>query len=117
MSSCETLRFIHRLASLGQGRDWSPSRVALVQRQRLGRLVRYAVSRSPFFREKYRGLDLHHFQLADLPTTTKRELMQDFDATVTDPAVRRVELEQFLVNPANLGRFYRGRYAVSHTSG
>ena len=36
---------------------------------------------------------------------------------VTDPAVRRRDVEHFVEDPANAGRWFRDRYAVSHTSG
>jgi phenylacetate-coenzyme A ligase PaaK-like adenylate-forming protein len=52
-----------------------------------------------------------------LPTTTKEELLAAFDDVVTDRRLRLDQLQQFVADPANLGRWYLGRYAVSHTSG
>ncbi len=43
--------------------------------------------------------------------------MTNFDQAVTDPAIRRDAVEEFMKDRANLGRFFRGRYCVSHTSG
>ncbi|MEW4571206.1 phenylacetate--CoA ligase family protein [Tautonia sp. JC769] len=43
--------------------------------------------------------------------------MANFDQVVTDPSIRRAELERFLDNPANEGRRFLGRYIASHTSG
>src|SRR5205823_1582270 len=36
---------------------------------------------------------------------------------VTDRRVSRAGVEEFMADPANLGRLYLGRYAVCHTSG
>lgn len=96
---------------------WSPDRVLAVQERRLRRLLRHAATRSPLYREKYRGLDLDRCPLSELPTTTKAELMADFDRAVTSPAVRRADLERFFDDPANVGRLFRDRYPVCHTSG
>jgi phenylacetate-coenzyme A ligase PaaK-like adenylate-forming protein len=43
--------------------------------------------------------------------------MAHFDQVATDPEVRLSEVERFVADPDNLGRWYLGRYAVSHTSG
>jgi phenylacetate-CoA ligase len=96
---------------------WSPGRVRAAQDRRLRRLLRFAADRSPFYRDKFRGLDLDRCPLADLPTTTKAELMADFDRVVTDPAVRRADVEAFVDDPANVGRLFRGKHLVCHTSG
>jgi phenylacetate-coenzyme A ligase PaaK-like adenylate-forming protein len=117
MSLWQVVRFSLLTNRLGQALRASPARVARWQRERLDRLVRVAVARSPFFREKYRGIDLRRFELADLPPSNKEELMANFDQAVTDPAVGRKGVESFLADPSNLGRWFLGRYAVSHTSG
>lgn len=96
---------------------WNPERVQQIQERRLRDLLAFVGTNSPFYREKYRGLDLARCPLSDLPPTTKSELMAGFDQVVTDRALRRADLERFIDEPANEGRWYHGRYAVSHTSG
>jgi phenylacetate-coenzyme A ligase PaaK-like adenylate-forming protein len=96
---------------------WSPDRVRAVQERRLRKLLRHAAARSPLYRDKYAGLDLDRCALAELPTTGKGELMADFDRAVTDPAVRRADLERFFDDPANVGRLFLDRFPVCHTSG
>ena len=96
---------------------WSPERVRAARERRLRRLLRHAASRSPHYREKYRGLDLDRCPLSDVPPTSKAELMADFDRVVTDPAVRRADLERFFDDPTNVGRLFLGKYPVCHTSG
>ena len=96
---------------------WSAEKVERLRRKRLRQLVGLAMDRSPFYREKYRGIDRNRFQLSDLPPCGKKELMAHFDELVTDPNVRQSEVERFVADPENLGRWFMGRYAVSHTSG
>ncbi|MFO0887875.1 MAG: phenylacetate--CoA ligase family protein [Isosphaeraceae bacterium] len=92
-------------------------RLETLRRHRLERLVRLAATRSAFYREKYRGVDLARLSLAELPTTSKAELMADFDRVVTDPAVTRAGLERFMDDPGNSDRLFLDRYVASHTSG
>ena len=85
MSLLQTIRFSIRTAGLDQISRWRPSRVERRQARRLRRLVRWAAARSPFYRQKYHGIDLRHFELGDLPPTNKRELMAHFDDVATKP--------------------------------
>jgi phenylacetate-coenzyme A ligase PaaK-like adenylate-forming protein len=80
-------------------------------------LARYAAERSPLYRKKYRALDLNHVELSQLPTTNKLEMATHFEESLTDRRIRRVDVERFVENPGNLGRWFLDRYAVSHTSG
>src|SRR4051794_28927572 len=111
------IRFAMRTMTLRRGRLLDPDRIAELQGVRLRALVRRAVEGSAFYREKYRGIDLDRFRLADLPPTNKGELMANFDRTVTDPEVNRDGLVRFMDDPANAERLYLGRYVASHTSG
>jgi phenylacetate-coenzyme A ligase PaaK-like adenylate-forming protein len=88
-----------------------------IQRTRLQRLVRHARGHSVFFREKFAHIDETSFQLTDLPTSTKAELMENFDRAVTASDVRRDEVEKFFEDESNLGKYFRDKYVLSHTSG
>ncbi len=111
------MRFTLRAYALSRVPRMAPNRVAELQTRRLRALVGAAVERSPFFRAKYRGINLDRFALTDLPPSHKTELMAHFDEAVTDPAIRRAELERFIDDPRNEGTRFLGRYVVSHTSG
>jgi phenylacetate-CoA ligase len=111
------LRFALKTLALVRSARISPEKVARIQRRRLRSMVRHAVTRSPFYREKYRGIDPDRFELTDLPPTNKGELMADYDRVVTSPLLCRSELERFVDDPANEGTLFRGRFAISHTSG
>lgn len=116
MSLAQTLRFSKVANRLGRTARSSPEEIDFARQRRLGRLLQCAVT-APFFREKYQGLDLNRIELSALPTTNKKELMSNFDRTLTDPEVRLEEVERFMADPTNIGRWFLGRYCVSHTSG
>jgi phenylacetate-coenzyme A ligase PaaK-like adenylate-forming protein len=111
------LGYALRALALKPVQRWSPERVAAVQQRRLRALVKHAIAHSPHHRDRFHAVNPDKFRLADLTPTSKTELMADFDRAVTDRAIRRAELERFVDDPANEGRWYLGRYAVSHTSG
>jgi phenylacetate-coenzyme A ligase PaaK-like adenylate-forming protein len=112
-----SLQFLWRCWQLRQAVAFSPERIADLQAQRLRSLVEFATGRSAFYRARYRGLDLERLRLTDLPPTHKPELMEHFDQVVTDPDVRRSDLERFIDNPANRTRWFQRKYVVGHTSG
>ena len=70
---------------------FSPAKLRAVQERRFRRMLRLAVERSPFYRRKFRGIDIATCRPADLPTTDKNELMDHFDEVVTDPRIRLAE--------------------------
>ena len=117
MSLRQMIRFSILAQKLGQASRWRAAKVEAVQNRRLRKLLRYANAHCRFYREKYRGIDLARVDLSRLPPTNKEELMAGFDDVVSDRRVRQADLEQFVADPANLGRWYLDRYAVSHTSG
>lgn len=117
MPMFQSLRFALRTAKLGDVGRGSPRRVERLARWRLNRLVKHAIRHSPFYREKYRGISSGEFTLADLPPVSKAELAANLQDTLTDPRLRVDDISLFLADASNVGRWFRGRYAVSHTSG
>jgi putative adenylate-forming enzyme len=88
-----------------------------LQQKRLHQLVQHAKSHSPFYAERFRDIDPDHFELEQLPVTTKAEMMGNFDRFLTVRDLHLAELEEFMSDPTRLGQWYRGQYALSHTSG
>jgi phenylacetate-CoA ligase len=85
--------------------------------ERVRALVAYAVERSPYYREAIgTGVLRGAFELADLPTLSKATLMNEFDRIVTDPVLRRAELEAHLGGP-HPEALFAGRYRVFASSG
>src|SRR6185369_2229388 len=68
------------------------------QSERLANLVAFARARSPFYRRTYAALPARVSDVEALPVVTKRELMASFDDWVTDPAVRKADVEAFLAD-------------------
>ena len=94
---------------------WSRDELLAHQRERLRSLLQHAVDRSPYYRETL-GEDAPERPLDSLPVLTKETLMREFDRVVTDPRLRRPEIEAFL-DQADAGARYLGEYHVFTTSG
>ncbi|MFZ4732779.1 MAG: hypothetical protein ACOYK7_09625 [Pirellulales bacterium] len=117
MSLWRSALFAVRTDHLGKVSRWEEARRERLTTRRLRRLVRFASQRSAFYRRLYRGLDLRRLRLEDLPPVTKDMLREHFDDVLTDRRIEQADVADFVANPQNLGKWYRGRYAVSHTSG
>jgi phenylacetate-coenzyme A ligase PaaK-like adenylate-forming protein len=113
----ETLRLVIRClrerAVLGKSTD----QILALQRRRLRALVARARADSPFYADRLKDIDPDRFELAQLPILTKTDMMENFDRFLTERGLRRAELEEFLSDLNRLGQWYRGKYAVSRTSG
>ncbi|WP_395748916.1 phenylacetate--CoA ligase family protein [Prosthecobacter sp.] len=94
-----------------------PRKVLAAQQGRLRELLQTVSVRSAFYREKFRHLDVKTADLAVLPVTTKSEMMAHFDQVVTDPAISRAGVEEFIEDSRNVPVPFLGKYSVSHTSG
>jgi phenylacetate-CoA ligase len=118
LSRLAKLVTIARGANAGLARArWSRARLEAYQQQRLDALVRTARARAPFFASLYAGLPEHGpVRLADLPITTKAMLMEDFDAAVTDPRLKRADVEALLARDEP-GERLLGHYRVVSTGG
>jgi phenylacetate-CoA ligase len=117
MDIWETIEFGAHALRLKAGASKSPEEIRRIGRRRLEQLVAHARANSKFWREKLSRVAEQSFELRDLPTTTKPELMDNFDRAVTVDDVRLDEVESFLDDDSNVGKFFRDKYALSHTSG
>lgn len=88
-----------------------------VQQRRFRKLLRYSVSKSSFYRELYKGIDLESCDVKDLPVVTKQMMMDHFDDFVTDQRLKRAELRSWLSDKNNLGKMYLNRFIPFQTSG
>ncbi|MEN9763279.1 MAG: hypothetical protein RI906_3105 [Pseudomonadota bacterium] len=87
-----------------------------LSRNRLAHLLDSARMHSPFYRQYYSGI-AHHAALKDYPVVTRSALMDRFNDWVTNPAIRRSDVDAFIADPNRLGEPYLGRYAVWTSSG
>jgi phenylacetate-coenzyme A ligase PaaK-like adenylate-forming protein len=117
MTFWHTLKFGLKSIALQRVAAKRPEEINRIQRRRLEKLVRHAQTFSPFYREKFAGLNPARFELSDIPPTHKSELMENFNDVLTVPQVRRGDVERFLLDSENLGKYLCDEFVISHTSG
>jgi phenylacetate-CoA ligase len=101
---------VDRLAAELVARNaWSRERLVEFQKRKLRKALQHAVAACPYYRDLIGEQVTRNAPLADLPTTTKAMLMQNFDCIVTDPRLTRALVERHLdsydVNEPLLGEF------------
>lgn len=87
-----------RAAKVLESHDrWSRERLRAHQRQRLLAIVRHAASNSPYYRERFAGIELSDdLDLHALPTLDKPTMLENFDDVVTDRRLTLARVEQHL---------------------
>ncbi len=93
-----------------------PEQLRSRQRQMLQGIVGHARARSPLYRDLYRGIDATRFELSDLPTVAKAQVMDRFDDWVTDQRLKLAEVERHIEDLAG-DDLYLGRYRVVASAG
>lgn len=94
----------------------SMEEIRSLQNRRLRELVSYAREHSPYLKEKYKNLPTD-FALADIPISTRPEMVEHFDEWMCDPQVTSGGIEDYLSDRDNLFRQYLGKYGIVTTSG
>ncbi|MGH3777572.1 MAG: phenylacetate--CoA ligase family protein [Pseudonocardiaceae bacterium] len=96
---------------------WSRDQLLTYQAKRLRALIAHAVSASPYYREVLGPAAASgDVALAELPTLSKTALLDDFDRIVTDPRLRRADVEAHVTGP-DPAQPLHGEYQVFSTSG
>ena len=96
----------------------APAASADLVRRRQRDLLEHAHARSQFYRRhhgRHPGALMPAWQ--DLPPVDKTTLMANFDQWVTDPAITRAGVEDFLADRSRIGEDFLRRYAIWTSSG
>lgn len=99
-----------------QGEQLTSEQRADLVMERLRELTAYAREHSSYYGEIYRGLG-EDFTLADLVPVTKKELMADYHAWVTDPQVTEEGVQAYVHSDEAIEKLYLGKYTALTTSG
>jgi phenylacetate-coenzyme A ligase PaaK-like adenylate-forming protein len=92
-----------------------PRAIAARQERRLSELLAWA-RQVPFYRRLWSGIPADA-GLSALPPVTKELWVEDFDESVTDPAVTRDRLWSHMQDLSRVGAPWLGRYSVCRTAG
>lgn len=81
----EVVRALRVAKTLESHDEWSVERLRAHQRQRLLAIIRHAAANSPYYRERFAGIELSEdLDLRALPALDKPTMLENFDDLVTD---------------------------------
>lgn len=113
----DLFRFIYYVRYYNSIMKYSPERLQKLQDYKLRKLLNYAAQHSPYYQEKFKGIDLNRCQLQDLPILKKNDMMNHFEQFVTVPNMKKQPIIDFMSDFSNMGKYYQNEYVVCHTSG
>ncbi len=107
------MRHCRHLTSVGTPRE----ELLALQQRRLVATARHAAAASPLYRELYAGIEFaEDLDVRALPVVTKAMLMERFDEWVSDPRLRRSEVETHLER-VHGDELYLGAYRCMPSNG
>src|SRR5438105_80004 len=112
MDLWDSIEFGARAVMLKSAASKPRVEIERISQLRLEKLVEHARNGYDFWREKLNGVTHSSFDITDLPTSSKPELMDNFDRALTVDDVRRDEVESFVSDHKNLGSWFNGKYAL-----
>lgn len=95
------------------------SQLESLQLRKFRQLVQHVNQHSPYYANviAQAGINLETCTPRDFPVLTKKLLMQNFDQIITDRAITRSKIADFLTRSTDPLDMLEGRYHVLHTSG
>lgn len=93
----QVVRALRVAKTLESHDEWSFEQLRTHQRERLLAIVRYAAISSPYYRERFAGIELNDdLDLGALPRLDKATMLENFDEVVTDRRLTLAGVEQHL---------------------
>lgn len=99
---------------------WDAQQVGDAQREALRELLAHAVEHSPFHARRLTGIDVEAIEphdLSALPVMTKSDMMAEYDAVLTDPTLRRADIESALSATGTVPVLVSDRYVAMASGG
>jgi amino acid adenylation domain-containing protein len=92
------------------------------QQNSLHELLQHVWKHSSFYRDYYescgiRERDLPYLTVSDLPLVSKKALMEHFDEAITDPNLKKQQIEEWIHECPDPGQRYLDDFIILHTSG
>ncbi len=113
----EALNIIRNLRTYRRNGQLDRAGLEALQLQAFREMVRHAMDHTEFYARHYQGVDPDRVVPTDLPPVTKADVVAHFHDFLVDDRLRLDELQAWVKDPENFGRYYLDEYVVFHTSG
>ena len=88
-----------------------------LREKRLKDMVEWARKNSPYYAKLYKDVP-EDFELTDLPSVNKQDLMKNWNDWITDRQITLADVEKFMEDMNNIGRKIKKKYfALSQKKG
>ena len=115
-------KLLQAVSTVKRSESLDAEQIEDLQQTRFSELLIHTYRNSKFYKGFYtdhgiKKSDLDTVRPEDLPLIDKNIMMENYDDFVTDPALKRADLERFISESPSPGSRYKNKYAVVHTSG
>ena len=86
------------------------------QKRKIIELIEYAKLYSEFYRSIYKSINTN-FSIEDIPIISKRDLVDNFDAIISNKEINKQKLKEYFGVPFDFDRLLFQSYLAFHTSG
>ena len=100
-----------------QARGATRAEIEARRRRRLVEMLSFVWRQSRFYKQYYANVPEGSTDLTQYPPVTKPILMEHFEDVVTDTAITKAEIDEFVADEAKIGERFLGKYPVWTTSG
>ncbi|ACL75247.1 phenylacetate--CoA ligase family protein [Ruminiclostridium cellulolyticum] len=96
--------------------EMTRNEIIKMQREKLDKLIRYAIGNSDFYRNLYKDIDLDNYTLESLPVINKKMVMQNFDKIITDKRLKLEEIYPYIYDTNSEEKFYKDEFIATTSS-
>ncbi|MCX7942987.1 MAG: hypothetical protein N2746_00530 [Deltaproteobacteria bacterium] len=96
---------------------FSRERILRLRDKKLRSIIKYAYKNSPLYRRLYQNIDLEKAKITDLPVVNKELILKHLQDSLTKRGITRDEIILFAHDPDSVGKYFKGKYVLSTTSG
>lgn len=116
------LNLLYKKIKYDRHLNYSEGKIKNLQKEKLKKLVKYAYKNSNFYKELFHNNqikyeDIDEIQIKELPTTTKKAIMDNFDEVVTNKNISKERVINFVDKNPKPYSLMDNKFHVIHSSG
>ena len=116
-NAMEVIKTLNLKREFDNNHKLPPEKLERIRELKFRHILRHAVANSEFYGEYYKGINIDTCSITDLPTLTKRKMMDNYDRLVTDKRLNRKDLTEYLKTPENASINYKNDFVILNSSG
>lgn len=116
------IRLFYHILAVKAAEKMNAAQIERLQDMRLRMLLKHVLNKSKFYKEFYNkaGITLENYKkvpIREIPTITKKIMMDNYDDFVCDKNLKRKAIEKFIDDHPTTKDKFLNKYHIIHTSG